>query len=341
MNNENIEILEEITSCSELKKKYPVHDTLKKNIIEHRNTIKRIIKRQDHRKLVIVGPCSIHDYDLALDYAHQLKKIQEIVNDGVFIVMRVYFEKPRTTVGWKGFINDPDLDNSCDINKGLCLARNLLIEINKLGLPVGCEFLDTISPQYFSELISWGAIGARTVESQLHRQLASGLSMPIGFKNSTSGRTQEALDAILSAKSSHVFFGIDENNKAVRVKTKGNPHCHIVLRGGVLGPNYYEEFISEFNKKTKKEISIIIDCSHGNSQKNYLNQIKVFEYLTQQLETPEYKNCIGMMLESNIHAGKQSIKDNLDYGVSVTDACIDISQTRDLIYGLYKKLIIS
>lgn len=341
MNNENIEFLEEIVSCSDLHKEYPINDKLKSNIVEYRNTIRKIIKRQDHRKLVIVGPCSIHDYTLAIDYAKRLKQIQEQVNDRVFIVMRVYFEKPRTTVGWKGFINDPDLDNTCDINKGLRLARQLLIEINELGLPVGCEFLDTISPQYFSELISWGAIGARTVESQLHRQLASGLSMPIGFKNSTSGRTQEALDAIVSSQQSHVFFGIDENSKAVRVKTKGNKYGHIILRGGVLGPNYDHSFVKEFNKKTNNNVSIIIDCSHGNSQKNYKNQIKVFEYLTQQLDTQEYKNCIGMMLESNIRSGKQSITDNLEYGVSVTDACIDISQTRDLIYNLYKQLIIS
>jgi 3-deoxy-7-phosphoheptulonate synthase len=340
MNNENIEYLDSIIPCEKLQKELPLSDDLRVKINDHRTTIKNILSGKDSRKLAIVGPCSIHDYDSALDYAIQLSEIAEKVKDKIFIVMRTYFEKPRTTIGWKGFINDPDLDNSFNINRGLFLCRKLLIEINTLGLPVGCEFLNTITPQYFSELVSWGSIGARTVESQLHRQLASGLSMPVGFKNATSGDIQVALNAIESANHKHTFFGIDTENRAVRIRTKGNEYCHLILRGGCCSPNYEEQYINEIPKDT----SIIIDCSHGNSQKNYLNQFSVLNYLLQKFVQDEYKNVIGFMLESNIYSGNQKMipdqqeKESLEYGISITDSCISILDTEKILYNVFKRL---
>ena len=260
-----------------------------------------------------------------------------MVSDKIFIIMRTYFEKPRTIIGWRGYINDPDLDNSCNINRGLFLARKLLIQINSLGLPVGCEFLDTVSPQYFSELISWGSIGARTVESQLHRQLASGLSMPIGFKNNTSGNIKVAIDAILSSKHSHVFFGIDKNNSAVRIRTKGNQFSHLILRGSSSAPNYEDVFVDNI----PDDVKIIIDCSHGNSQKNYLNQYSVLNYILQKYNNLEYNNVVGFMIESNIHAGNQKLsdKENLEYGISITDSCINILDTEKILVNFSKRLI--
>lgn len=340
MNNENIEYLDPIIPCEKLQKELPLSDELRNQIEKYRTTIKDIISGKDSRKLAIVGPCSIHDYDSAIDYAIQLSEIAEKVKDKIVVVMRTYFEKPRTTIGWKGFINDPDLDNSFNINRGLYLCRKLLIEINSLGLPVGCEFLNTISPQYFSELISWGSIGARTVESQLHRQLASGLSMPIGFKNGTSGDIQVALNAIESANNKHTFFGINHENRAVRVRTKGNSYCHLILRGGKIYPNYEEQHVNEIPQNTK----IIIDCSHGNSQKNYLNQFSVLNYLLQKFIENKYLNVIGFMLESNIYSGNQKMipgeqeKDTLEYGISITDSCISIIDTEKVLYNFAKRL---
>lgn len=341
MNDENIEYLDPIIPCCKLEKDLPISDTLREKINEYRTTIKNIISGKDNRKLAIIGPCSIHDYEAALDYATQLAQIAEKVKDKIFIVMRTYFEKPRTTIGWKGFINDPEIDNSFNINRGLYLCRKLLIEINSLGLPVGCEFLNTISPQYFSELVSWGSIGARTVESQLHRQLASGLSMPIGFKNATSGDIEVALNAIESSSHRHVFFGIDKENRAVRIRTKGNDYTHLILRGGKNLPNYEEHIVNNI----PENIKIIIDCSHGNSQKNYLNQYSVLNYILQKYINSEYQNVIGFMLESNIHSGNQKIKpsidikDSLEYGISITDSCISILDTEKILFTFYKRLI--
>lgn len=340
MNNENVEYLDSIIPCEKLEKDLPLSDTLREQINGYRNTIRNIITGNDNRKLAIVGPCSIHDYDSAIDYALQLVEIADKVKDKIFIIMRTYFEKPRTTVGWKGFINDPDLNNSFNINRGLYLSRKLLIEINSMGLPVGCEFLDTISPQYFSELVSWGSIGARTVESQLHRQLASGLSMPIGFKNGTSGDIQVALNAIDSAKNKHTFFGINHENRAVRIRTKGNQYCHLILRGGSTNPNYEEQYLNEVPLDTK----IIIDCSHGNSQKNYLNQFSVLNYILQKFIEHKYANVIGFMLESNIYSGNQKMipgqieKYTLEYGISITDSCISILDTEKVLYNFAKRL---
>ena len=248
--------------------------------------------------------------------------------------MRVYFEKPRTTVGWKGLINDPDIDESFNVNKGLRMARELLLAMNKMGLPCGCEFLDTITPQYISDLITWGAIGARTVESQTHRQLVSGMSMPVGFKNATSGNIQVAKEAILSASMPHCFMGITENAKPAIFTTKGNRDTHIILRGGNDGPNYYEHIVDSINKQR-----VMIDCSHGNSLKNYKNQHKVFKDVMRQRVEYNNKNIIGMMIESNINEGKQTLPskcDNLKYGVSVTDSCISIEETYKLLEEAYK-----
>ena len=328
MNDENIDLLDPIIDCKTLETELPISQKLKFQIDKWRTELKNILSGKDNRKIAIVGPCSIHDYDSAINYAKQLSIISEQVKDKLFIIMRTYFEKPRTTIGWKGFLNDPDLNNSCDINKGIRLSRRLLIDINTLGLPVGCEFLDTISPQYFSELITWGAIGARTVESQLHRQLASGLSMPIGFKNGTSGDIKVAKDAIISANNSHVFFGIDKNNLAVRVRTKGNKYCHLILRGG-KEPNYYKHVINYISD----DIKIIVDCSHGNSEKNYKEQETVLDYLLYQYKCNNYLNVVGFMIESNIHPGSQLL-DNpnvLKYGVSITDGCIGLHDTERIL----------
>ena len=254
--------------------------------------------------------------------------------------MRVYFEKPRTTVGWKGLINDPDMDNSCKINKGLLQARSLMVKIAEMGIPIGCEFLDTISPQFYSDLVSWGAIGARTTESQCHRQLASGMSMPIGFKNGTSGNTQIAIDAVKSSRHKHTFLGINMDNNSCIVKTNGNPDTHIILRGGRDGPNYEEENIKKLEDdllKNSINSAVIVDCSHGNSLKQYQRQEMVAENIGNQVMNGN-KLIKGIMLESNINEGKQNITNKLKYGVSVTDGCVSIIKTNEILNNLFLKL---
>ena len=334
MNDENISFLDSVITCKELENDFPISINIRNKVNKWRDDIKNILNGSDKRKIAIIGPCSIHDYESAITYAKLLYNLSEKIKDKVLIIMRTYFEKPRTTIGWKGFINDPDLDNSFDINKGVKLARKLLIDINDIGLPVGCEFLDTITPQYFSELICWGAIGARTVESQLHRQLASGLSMPIGFKNGTSGDIKVAQDAIMSSQTPHVFFGINKENKTVRVRTKGNKFSHLILRGG-QEPNYKNNTVDKI-QNTK----IIIDCSHGNSNKNHLNQEKVLEYILEKYTNNLYKNVVGFMIESNIFPGSQILnnnKENLKYGISITDACIGINDTEKIMMNFFDK----
>ena len=328
--NTNISQIKPIISPDELINKYQptLEDTTFIN--QSRSTIEDILQNKDKRLLVIVGPCSIHDYDSAIEYAKQLKH-QITENQNLYIVMRVYFEKPRSRVGWKGFIYDPDLNDSFDINKGLELARKLLLEITKLQIPIGCEFLDTITPQYLSDLVSWGAIGARTSESQIHRQLASGLSMPIGFKNLTSGDYDKAIDGIMSAMYPHNFLAIDEQGKASHVITKGNKNSHLILRGGDQ-PNYDEEDIVKITKALEKEkinTGIIIDCSHGNSQKEYNRQLAVAIYVNRLRHLNKYP-IRGIMLESNIQKGNQKISTNMKKGVSITDACIDFDTTEGL-----------
>ena len=310
--------------------------------MESRKVIEDIISGKDNRLLVIVGPCSIHEYDGAIQYAKFIQSIKDIYQKELFLIMRVYFEKPRTSVGWKGFINDPHLDNSFDINHGLDLARKLLLEITLLGIPIATEFLESFTPQYISDLISWGAIGARTVESAPHRQLGSGLSMPIGFKNGTGGSIDIAINAIIAAQNPHTFFGINHQGRVARVNSKGNEYSHLILRGGKTGPNYSPESIREaieLLQKAKINNGLIIDCSHGNSEKNHLNQHKVASSIAEQIENGT-SLIRGVMIESNLNPGKQSLifgeKDKLKPGISITDACIGI-ETTIMIFNILQK----
>ncbi len=341
-NNINIKFIDKIKTPLEIKDNQPVSLDNENKISSWRETISNIINGKDKRLLVVVGPCSIHDYELAITYAKHLKKIAQKYNDRIFVVMRVYFEKPRTTIGWKGLINDPYLDNSCKINEGINIARQILLDIVEIGLPVGCEFLDVFLPQYYADLVSWGAIGARTTESQLHRQLASGLSMPIGFKNGTGGSIDIAGDALICARNSHVFLGINNEGKASLITTKGNNNVHIILRGSKNSPNYYPEKISEtFEVLKKKELpcKVMIDMSHGNSRKKCKNQLIVSQSICNQIQ-----NCndgiIGVMIESNIKEGRQNLtsKDKLIWGLSITDECINIETTDTLLNNLYESL---
>ena len=323
-------------------RRQPISNKISEVVIKGRNEIENIIKGNDKRLLFIVGPCSIHDETAGLEYASRLSEIAKIVSKEILVVMRVYFEKPRTTVGWKGLINDPNLDGSFDISNGLKRSREFLLKVNELGIPVATEFLDPFIPQYLADLVSWGAIGARTSESQTHREMASGLSVPVGFKNGTGGSNQIAIDAIISASSPHTFLGIDLDGNASIVHTKGNEVCHLVLRGGSNGPNYDEKSVKEAENQIKKsglDPKIIIDCSHANSNKDHRKQPIVFEnILTQKLKGN--KSIVGLMLESHINEGNQSLSDsnNLKYGVSITDACINWETTKDLITDAQKKL---
>lgn len=297
-----------------------------------------ILHERDDRLVVVVGPCSIHDHDQAMEYAHKLKAAAAALRDDLMIVMRVYFEKPRTTVGWKGYINDPRLDGSFRINEGLRRARELLLEISGLGLPTGTEFLDLLSPQYIADLIAWGAIGARTTESQSHRQLASGLSCPIGFKNGTDGGVQIAADAIVAAAASHAFMGMTKMGMAAIFETRGNDDAHVILRGGKKGPNYdaagVEEACAALRKLGLRE-QVMVDCSHANSNKSHERQIEVAQDLANQL-TGGDKRIVGVMIESHLEAGRQDLKPGvpLARGVSITDACIGWAQTEPVLHTL-------
>jgi 3-deoxy-7-phosphoheptulonate synthase len=349
-----IEYFEKLILPNELKSKLPLNNYIKDFISKARTTIKNILNKTDKRILVIVGPCSIHNIEEAKKYALKLKELSNKFEDKIFIVMRTYFEKPRTNIGWKGLINDPDLNESYNVNKGLFLARSLLIHNANIGLPCGYEILDTITPQYICDLISWGAIGARTTESQIHRQIVSGLSFPVGFKNGTNGSIDIASDAIISSKSSHCFMGITNDGHPTICKTRGNNDTHIIMRGSKNAPNYFKENILIVdNTLLKKNLSrnIMIDCSHGNSRKNYKNQLGVLKYIIEQIkQKTDYENVIGLMIESNIKEGKQSlpnnvhnfnekeIKDNLEYGVSITDCCVNIEETEEMLNMLYDVL---
>ncbi len=297
-----------------------------------------IIKRRDDRLLVVAGPCSIHDEAAALQFAELIREEAERHARDLFIVMRVYFEKPRTTVGWKGYINDPGLDESYDINRGLRLARELLVKLNEMQVPCGTEFLDTISPQYVADLVTWGAIGARTVESQVHRELASGLSMPVGFKNGTGGGIGIAIDAIRAARGSHHFLSVTKQGVAAIVKTTGNDSCHIILRGGKTGPNYSAENVAEVTRlleQAKVTPSIMIDCSHGNSNKDHRNQPAVAASVGSQIRAGN-KAITGVMLESHLVEGRQDVEPGRDlvFGQSITDACISWDATRAVLDDL-------
>ena len=343
VSNINISSVDKLITPNELKQKLPLETNVEEFVFQKRNEITDILYGKDPRKLFIVGPCSIHNIEEAKEYGLMLKKLADIVKEKFLIVMRVYFEKPRTTVGWKGLINDPHLDNTYDIKSGLYYARDLLIYLNKIGMPCGTEFLDTITPHYISDLISWGAIGARTTESQVHRQLVSGLSMPIGFKNSTSGDIDICADAIISAKNKHCFMGIDDDGDACIIKTNGNYECHTILRGDKNGPNYRYNSVAIVKKKMEQKSlipRIMIDCSHGNSEKTYYNQPLVFENVMNQIIDGN-NSIIGLMLESNINENRQSLdylgKHKLCKGVSITDACISFETTESIIKEAFSK----
>ena len=307
-----------------------------------RESIKNILHSDDPKLLVIVGPCSIHDIDAAKEYSNYIKDFRKHYGDKLEIVMRVYFEKPRTTIGWKGLINDPHLDGTYDINTGLRRARGLLRYLALNGIPSATELLDPIVPQYIADLISWTAIGARTTESQTHREMASGLSMPIGFKNGTDGSVTTAINAMQSAARSHHFLGVNSDGFASIVNTTGNPDTHIVLRGGAKGPNFDNHHITDISSNLSKNHlpqKMMIDCSHGNSNKDFRKQSDVLDNISQQLRQGE-KNILGIMLESHLREGNQKLEKNaeLEYGKSITDACIDIKTTHKLLSKLYDSL---
>ena len=341
-NDLNIRSFDPIIPPAELKSLFPMQEESNRTVIESREIISNILAKKDRRMIAIVGPCSIHDPDAALEYAGKLKKLAETVRDTFYVVMRVYFEKPRTTVGWRGMIIDPDLDGSYDIEKGLKTARKLMLDISATGLPVGSEVLDPIIPQYISDLISWASIGARTTESQTHREMTSGLSMPVGFKNGTSGNLQLAFDALKSSKHPHSFLGIDQKGQTCVVNTKGNDAVHIILRGGRSGPNYYEETVEDAAERMEEEglePSIVVDCSHSNSGKNFRKQERVLRSVIEQ-KMRESRALVGFMMESNLSEGKQDIdeKKNLVYGCSVTDECVGWEETEEMVLSGYEKL---
>jgi len=314
----------------------PLTDNGANHVEKHRKAIADVLHGRNDRLMVIAGPCSIHDHDQATEYARQLLSIaQELAND-LLIVMRVYFEKPRTTVGWKGYINDPHLDGSFAINEGLERARRLLLEITELGLPAGTEFLDLLSPQFISDLIAWGAIGARTTESPMHRQLASGLSCPVGFKNGTDGNVKVAVDAIVAAQSPHAFIGMTKMGQAAIFETRGNQDCHVILRGGKT-PNYDAESVAAACKILQNNglrEQVMIDLSHANSSKQHRLQIEVAAHVAEQIAAGN--QCItGAMIESHLHEGRQDLGGNtLAHGVSITDACISMEQTIPVLHQL-------
>ncbi|MFQ3236378.1 MAG: 3-deoxy-7-phosphoheptulonate synthase [Paraglaciecola sp.] len=344
INNINISSEQVLITPEALKNELPVSEHALSVIQSSRNIIADIIHRRDHRFLVICGPCSIHDIEAAKEYALKLKELHESCKDTLYIVMRVYFEKPRTTVGWKGLINDPHIDDSFDIETGIRKARELLIWLAELEIPVATEALDPISPQYLAELFSWSAIGARTSESQTHREMASGLSMPVGFKNGTDGSLDIAINALKSAASGHSFMGINSQGQVSVIKTQGNPDGHIILRGGKQ-PNYDSVCVADCEhevKEAKLTAGLVIDCSHANSSKDYRRQPLVAENVVNQILEGN-QSVIGIMLESHLHGGNQSNKGlaahELQYGVSITDGCIDWQTTEDLINHMRDKLI--
>ncbi|MEM1278742.1 MAG: 3-deoxy-7-phosphoheptulonate synthase [Cyanobacteria bacterium P01_D01_bin.6] len=310
----------------------PLTETAAALVTKTRDRIRNILYNEDRRLLVIVGPCSVHDVDAALDYGQKLASLRDELSDSLEIVMRVYFEKPRTNIGWKGLINDPHLDGSYDINTGLRLARRLLLDLAHLGLPAATELLDPITPQYIADVISWTAIGARTTESQTHREMASGLSMPIGFKNNTDGSLLAAMNAMLAASGSHHFLGINHHGLASIVTTTGNPDGHLVLRGGKHGPNYDATNVRQAAQELTElglNPRMMVDCSHANSQKDHRKQLDVLDSIAKQVQSGN-RHLLGVMIESHLVEGKQPILEDLSqltYGQSITDACVSFEQT--------------
>jgi len=316
----------------------PISDRASNVVANTRRAIADVLDRRDPRLVAIVGPCSVHDTRAALEYAEKLAKAAEPYREQLIVVMRTYFEKPRTSVGWKGLINDPDIDESYHINKGLRLARRLLLDVNDLGLPTASEFLDTQIPQHIADLTSWVAIGARTTESQVHRELASGLSMPVGFKNGTDGATQTAVDAVLSARSPHLFPSVTKQGVSAIFQTSGNDTCHVILRGGSrTGPNYGPEHVADVCGRLRAyglREAVMVDCSHGNSQKNHLKQAEVAAAVARQVVEGSWQ-VFGVMLESHLVEGRQTyVPDKAVYGQSITDPCLSIEQTMPLLETL-------
>lgn len=333
--NLNIKGFKPLITPDKLKEKLPLSDDTAHLVAQSRRTVQSILTNDDHRRIVIVGPCSLHDKKATFDYAARLKKLQDVYEKKLLIIMRTYFEKPRTTLGWKGMLYDPELDGSYDIEEGFKRAREILTEIAKIGLPCATEFLDPIVPQYLADLISWASIGARTAESQIHRQMASGLSMPIGFKNSTDGNLSAAVDAVRAASSPHSFLGIGRNGQVIIAETTGNKFGHIVMRGGSEGPNYAAEYVAFAGvmlQKAKIANGVIIDCSHANSNKDYRLQRNALIDVAAQVKNGT-KIISGVMLESFLAEGNQKPdkQEKLAYGRSLTDGCISWEETEELI----------
>ncbi|MCG7499846.1 3-deoxy-7-phosphoheptulonate synthase [Vibrio sp. Of7-15] len=341
----NIHISNEqvLITPNQLKEKLPLSEKGRAFIQESRKTIADIIHKKDHRLLVVCGPCSIHDVDAAIDYAKKLKALSAELNDQIYVVMRVYFEKPRTTVGWKGLINDPHLDGSFEVEEGLHIARQLLVDLAEMEIPLATEALDPISPQYLGDTFSWAAIGARTTESQTHREMASGLSVPVGFKNGTDGSLATAINAMKAASSGHRFMGINREGQVALLNTQGNPDGHVILRGGKQ-TNYDSVSVAECEQEMAKsglDASLMVDCSHANSRKDYRRQPLVAEDAIHQIREGN-KSIIGLMIESHINEGNQSAdlsRDEMAYGVSITDACINWDSTEALLRHAHKELV--
>jgi 3-deoxy-7-phosphoheptulonate synthase len=344
--NVNVASSELLPTPEEVKRELPASPDAQRCVLNARSVIRDILDRRDPRLFVVVGPCSIHDLDAAREYARRLKTLAERVSSTLYLVMRVYFEKPRTTVGWKGLVNDPDMDDSFHIEKGIRLARQLLIELAEMGLPAATEALDPIMPQYLGELIAWTAIGARTTESQTHREMASGLSTPIGFKNGTDGTLGVAVNALQSVRSPHHFLGITQQGQSAVFRTRGNAYAHIVLRGGGGRPNYDSVSVALCEQALAKAglpVNVVVDCSHGNSNKDHELQPLVAENCVNQVLEGN-RSIVGLMLESHLGSGNQPIPADLGqlrYGVSVTDACIDWETTERLLLGLHRRLAAS
>jgi 3-deoxy-7-phosphoheptulonate synthase len=323
-----------------LMEQHAITEEASTTVAEARQAINRILEGEDDRLLVVVGPCSIHDVEAAREYAQRLRGVADRLADELVVVMRVYFEKPRTTVGWKGLINDPRLNGSFAINEGLSLARQLLLDLGNMGVPAGCEFLDTITPQFIADLVSWGAIGARTTESQVHRELASGLSMPVGFKNGTDGNVQIAVDAIRAVMHPHQFLSVTKEGVAAIVVTRGNDHCHVILRGGHRRPNYHAEDVEATARSLVKAglpARIMVDCSHGNSGKDHMRQPAVARDLAGQIAGGSH-HVFGVMLEGHLVGGRQDVRPGhpLVHGQSITDACLGWDDTVPVLDDLAK-----
>ena len=343
LRNTNVSSITPLDPPSEYWRRFPTTPEIEAHVAAARAEIERIVDGADERLMLIVGPCSIHDTKAGLEYARRLKGLSDRVKDRILVVMRVYFEKPRTTVGWKGLINDPNLNGTYDVPNGLSIAREFLLKVNEIGLPTAIEWLDPFTPQYLGDLVAWGAIGARTTESQTHRLVASGLSMPIGFKNGTGGSVQIAVDGIVAARSEHVFLGIDDGGAGSIVHTTGNPACHLILRGGKDGPNYDAESVASAMgvlSSSGLEPNLVVDCSHANSNKDHRVQPVVFRDVIEQ-RVGGTRGIVGLMLESHLFEGSQSLGDDpseLKYGVSITDACCSWDETDMLLTEAHDRL---